>query len=159
MRFLAAGESALVVELGDAIAPELNARVLALDRALLEAPFDGYLEAVPSYRSLLVFFDPERASAESIEGHVRRLGDEAGRFDQTPPRLREVPTVYDGEDLEDVARRIGATVSEVVRLHSEREYLVYMVGFTPGFAYMGSTHERLGPPRRSAPRARVPAGP
>jgi len=158
MRFLAAGESALVVELGDAIDPELNARVLALDRALLEAPFDGYLEAVPSYRSLLVFFDPERASAESIEGHVHRLEAEAGRFDRKPPRLREVPTVYDGEDLEDVARRIGATVEEVVRLHSEREYLVYMVGFTPGFAYMGSTHERLGLPRRSSPRTRVPAG-
>jgi KipI family sensor histidine kinase inhibitor len=158
MRFLAAGESALVVELGNAIDPELNARVLALDRALLQAPFDGYLEAVPSYRSLLVFFDPERASADSVEEHVRRLGPESERIGRRPPRLREVPTVYDGEDLEDVARRIGATVEEVVRLHSEREYLVYMVGFTPGFAYMGKTHERLELPRRASPRTRVPAG-
>src|SRR3990172_5814341 len=109
MRFLAAGESALVVELGNAIDPELNARVLALDRALLEAPFDGYLEAVPSYRSLLVFFDPEKASAENAEEHVRRLGPDAERVERQPPRVREVPTVYDGEDLEDVARRIGAT--------------------------------------------------
>ncbi len=158
MRFLAAGESALVVELGDAIDPELNARVLALDRALLASPCDGYLEAVPSYRSLLVFFDPERASAESIEEHVRRLGAEAESVERKPARLREVPTVYDGEDLEEVARRVGATVEDVVRIHSEREYLVYMVGFTPGFAYMGSTHERLGIPRRSSPRTRVPAG-
>ena len=67
MRFLAAGESALVVELGDAIDPELNARVLALDRALLQTPFDGYLEAVPSYRSLLVFFDPEKAAKQAVE--------------------------------------------------------------------------------------------
>lgn len=158
MRFLSAGESALAIELGDAIDPELNARVLALDRALLDSPFDGYQEAVPSYRSLLVFFDPERASADSVEEHVRRLGAEAERVERKPPRLREVPTVYDGEDLEDVARRIGATKDEVVRLHSEREYLVYMVGFTPGFAYMGSTHERLGLPRRASPRTRVPAG-
>ncbi len=159
MRFLPAGESALVVELGNAIDPELNGRVLALDRALLEAPFDGYLEAVPSYRSLLVFFDPERASAETVEEHVRRLGAEAENAGRTSPsRLREVPTVYDGEDLDDVARRIGATVEEVIRLHSEREYLVYMVGFTPGFAYMGSTDDRLGLPRRSTPRTRVPAG-
>ncbi len=157
-RFLAAGESALVVELGNAIDPELNARVLALDRALLESPFDGYLEAVPSYRSLLVFFDPERASAEAVEEHVRRLGANTGDTGRTAKRLLEVPTVYDGDDLEDVARRIGATVAEVIRLHSEREYLVYMVGFTPGFAYMGSTHERLGLPRRSTPRTRVPAG-
>ena len=158
MRFLAAGESALVVEVGNTIEPELNERVLALDRALLASPFDGYLEAVPSYRSLLVFFDPERASAESAEDHVRRLGADAERAGRKPPRLREVPAVYDGEDLPDVARRIGATVDEVVRLHSEREYLVYMVGFTPGFAYMGKTSERLGLPRRSSPRTRVPAG-
>jgi KipI family sensor histidine kinase inhibitor len=158
MRFLPAGESALVVELGNAIDPELNARVLALDRTLLEVPFDGYLEAVPSYRSLLVFFDPERASSQSIENHIHRLGAAAESVERAAPRLREVPTVYDGEDLEDVARRIGATADEVVRLHSEREYLVYMVGFTPGFAYMGSTHERLGLPRRATPRTRVPAG-
>ncbi|HJS75179.1 MAG TPA: carboxyltransferase domain-containing protein, partial [Vicinamibacteria bacterium] len=88
MRFLAAGESALVVELGNAIDPELNARVLALDQALLESPFDGYLEAVPSYRSLLVFFDPEKASVASIEEHVRRLEAAADRVDRAPPRLR-----------------------------------------------------------------------
>jgi KipI family sensor histidine kinase inhibitor len=158
MRFLAAGESALVVELGNAIDAELNGRVLALDRALLESPFEGYLEAVPSYRSLLVFFDPARTSAEAAEEHIARLGEKSGNVAGLAPRLREVPTVYDGADLEDVARRIGATVEEVIRLHSEREYLVYMVGFTPGFAYMGSTHERLGLPRRSTPRTRVPAG-
>jgi KipI family sensor histidine kinase inhibitor len=158
MRFLAAGESALVVELGNAIDPELNARVLALDRALLESPFDGYLEAVPSYRSLLVFFDPERVSAKAVEDHVAGLGARTASASRSASRLREVPTVYDGADLEDVGGRIGASVDEVIRLHSEREYLVYMVGFTPGFAYMGSTHERLGLPRRSTPRTRVPAG-
>jgi KipI family sensor histidine kinase inhibitor len=158
MRFLAAGESALVVELGDAIDPALNARVLALDRALLESPFEGYVEAVPSYRSLLVFFDPERASAESAEEHLRRFESDADLAERGRPRLREVPTVYDGEDLEEVARRVGATPSDVVRWHSEREYRVYMVGFTPGFAYMGSTDDRLRLPRRTTPRTRVPAG-
>ncbi len=148
-----------MVELGNAIDPELNARVLALDRTLLEAPFDGYREAVPSYRSLLVFFDPEKAAADSVEEHIRRLSAEAERrIEGKPARLREVPTVYDGADLEEVARRIDATTEEVIRLHSEREYLVYMVGFTPGFAYMGETHERLRLPRKSSPRTRVPAG-
>jgi allophanate hydrolase subunit 1 len=111
MRFLAAGESALVVELGNAIDPALNARVLALDRALLQAPFDGYVEAVPSYRSLLVFFDPERASADTIG--TCRLGPRPSASTESL-ELRGAP-VYDRKTWE-VARRIGATVEEVVRL-------------------------------------------
>ncbi|MGH9332496.1 MAG: 5-oxoprolinase subunit PxpB, partial [Vicinamibacteria bacterium] len=157
-RFLPAGESALVIELGNAIDPDLNARVLALDRALLETPFAGYLEAIPSYRSLLVFFDPGAVSYESIEAHVRRLHRKSEKTEAPLARLVEVPVVYDGEDLESVARLLGATPAEVVRLHSDREYLVYMVGFTPGFAYMGAAHEKFSIPRRATPRTRVPAG-
>jgi KipI family sensor histidine kinase inhibitor len=160
-RFLPAGESAVVIELGNAIDAELNGRVLALDRALLEKPFPGYLEAVPSYRSVLVFFDPGRSSLESIEDYVRGLSprslSKANPSSAARP-IKEVPTVYDGADLDDVARFAGVDREEVVRLHSEREYLVYMVGFTPGFAYMGRTHEKLRLPRRATPRTRVPAG-
>lgn len=163
-RFLPAGECAVVIELGDAIDPALNARVLALDRALSARPFDGYSEAIPSYRSLLVFFDPMRASLESIREHVGRLvladnGGNGGKGGgERRPHIKRVPTVYDGEDLAEVARLIGLSSEEVVALHSGREYLVYMVGFTPGFAYMGTTEKRLALPRRSTPRTRVPAG-
>jgi KipI family sensor histidine kinase inhibitor len=157
-RFLPAGECAAVIELGNAIAPELSARVLALDRALLSNPFPGYLEAIPTYRSLLVFFDPLRASLDSIREHVSALPGSKKTEASSSSSIKEVPAVYDGEDLEDVARRIGASVEDVVRLHAEREYLVYMVGFTPGFAYMGSTDDRLRLSRRASPRTRVPAG-
>lgn len=157
MKFLTAGDSAVVIELGDAIDPELNARVRALDETLLQNPFDGYREAVPTYRSLLVFFDPDRSSRSAIREHVTKLG---GKSSMPAPegRLKSVPVVYDGEDLEEVAKLIGASADEVVALHSGREYLVYMVGFTPGFAYMGMTDARLALGRRPSPRTRVPAG-
>jgi KipI family sensor histidine kinase inhibitor len=157
-RYLPAGECAAVIELGDAIDPELNARVLALDRALSEKPFAGYTEAIPSYRSLLVFFDPMKASLESIRDHVLGLVVETRGKTRGRGRLKRIPTVYDGEDLAEVARLIGASCEEVIALHSGREYIVYMVGFTPGFAYMGLTDERLVLPRRPTPRTRVPAG-
>jgi KipI family sensor histidine kinase inhibitor len=160
-RFLPAGESAAVIELGNAIDAGLNARVLALDRALLERPFPGYIEAIPSYRSLLVFFDPEKSRLDAIEDHVKSLGprvDSKANLLSASRTPKEIPTVYDGADLDDVARIAGVDRDEVVRLHSEREYLVYMVGFTPGFAYMGTTHEKLRLPRRATPRTRVPAG-
>lgn len=158
IRFLPAGECAVVIELGNAIDPDLSARVLALDEALSERPFPGYLEAVPSYRSLLVFLDPRQASLDSVREHVRALGVKRSPKRGRKREVKRVPTVYDGEDLEEVARLVGVSPDEVVRLHSEREYLVYMVGFTPGFAYMGSTHEKLDLPRRSSPRTRVPGG-
>ena len=157
-RFLPAGDAGIVVELGDTIDLELNARVRALDRALQATPFDGYVEAIPSYRSLLVFFDPDRAGFDEAAEHLRGLLTGPPAAPEPEPELKEIPTVYDGEDLEEVAERLGATVDDVVRLHSDREYRVYVVGFTPGFAYMGRTHPKLDLPRRRTPRTRVPAG-
>ncbi|HXV59584.1 MAG TPA: 5-oxoprolinase subunit PxpB, partial [Vicinamibacteria bacterium] len=157
-RFLPAGDGAVVIEIGNAIDADLNARVRALDLALARDPFDGYLEAVPTYRSLLVFYDSGRCTFAAIREHVAKLGTRATGSRLPRARTKQVPVVYDGEDLEEVARTIGTSAKEVVRLHSEREYLVYMVGFTPGFAYMAETDPKLALPRRATPRTRVPAG-
>lgn len=157
-RFLPAGDRGLVVELGDRLDPELNARVRALDVALRESPFPGYEEAIPSYRSLLVLYEPESCSFDEAKKHVRKLLKSLD-VSKLPTRpLQEVPTVYDGEDLDDVARRAGLTREELIRLHSDPEYLVFMVGFIPGFAYMGLTDPKLDLERRASPRTRVPAG-
>ena len=159
LRFLRAGDAAVVIELGNAIDPDLNEYVRALDQAILDAPFDGYIEAIPTYRSLLVFYEPPTASFEGIRAHVQNLAKKLEASTTRPPtRSHEVPTVYDGEDLDDVARLAGVTKNNVIRLHSGTEYLVYVVGFTPGFAYMGMTDEKLALGRRSSPRTRVPAG-
>jgi KipI family sensor histidine kinase inhibitor len=154
------GDAAATIELGDAIDAGVNARVRALDEALRGRPFPGQQETVPTYRSLLVRFDPERAGLAAVRAAV----DEAlprMRPAATGGRLRTVPTVYGGAhgpDLEEVARTRGLTPEDVIARHGAHEYTAYMLGFLPGFAYLGLLPESLDTPRRKTPRPRVPAG-
>ena len=152
-----AGEAAFAVEFGNEISIELNERATALAALLEREPFGGYREAIPTFRSVLVFHDPE-ADPETIRAHALDLARRAGREPARPPRRIEFPCVYDGEDLPDVAARIGVSVEELIRIHSERDYRVFIIGFTPGFPYLGMADPRLDIPRRSIPRVRVPAG-
>jgi KipI family sensor histidine kinase inhibitor len=157
-RILQLGEAALSVEFGDAIAPELNARVRSLDREIERHPWPGLIETAPTYRSLLVHFDPLESSQNELRNHLMRLAIQAKGVRASPSAVKKVLTVYDGEDLDNVAEQVGLSRAEVVRLHSSAEVMVYMLGFSPGFAYMGLLPEVLTTPRRATPRTRVPAG-
>jgi KipI family sensor histidine kinase inhibitor len=157
-RILNAGEAAMSVEFGDAIDLELNGKVRALDVALLSEPFPGFVEAVPTYRSLLVHFDPLRTEFDEVAAYLTRLAGKPSRGEPGRAPVKEVPTIYDGEDLDAVARDAGLSRSEVVALHTGTEYRVYMLGFSPGFAYMGLLPEAIARPRKATPRIRVPAG-
>ncbi|HEX6739648.1 MAG TPA: 5-oxoprolinase subunit PxpB, partial [Vicinamibacteria bacterium] len=155
------GDAALTVELGESISTATAARVRALDLALAGDPPRGFREAVPTYRSLLVVFDPRAAAVSGMHAELERRARQA--LDQPPAegRLRRVPVRYgggDGPDLEEVARARGLSPEEVVALHSGREYTAFMLGFMPGFAYLGTLAEALETPRRATPRLRVPAG-
>ncbi|HWX24280.1 MAG TPA: 5-oxoprolinase subunit PxpB, partial [Vicinamibacteria bacterium] len=153
------GDSALTVEFGPALTPEANQAVRALDSALLRAPFPSFRESVPTLRSLLVLYDGAREDFEEARDHV--LGLLSSAEDPSPCRVHVIPTLYGGEggpDLEEVARTRGLAKEEVVRLHSESDYVAWMTGFTPGFAYLGSLPHALETPRRARPRLRVPAG-
>lgn len=130
----------------------------ALDQALRAAPFSGYQEAIPSYRSLLVFYETGATSFDAASAHVGALLNELDVATLAESPLKSVATVYDGADLDEVAQQTGMTRDEVIRAHSETEYCVYMVGFTPGFAYMGLTDPKLDVARKSTPRTSVPAG-
>lgn len=158
-RLLPQGDAALVIEFGDRIDPALNARVMALAAALREAPIDGVTETVPTFRSLLVHYDPLRLDYAGLAARVGAMVDGLADF---VPRRRHVaiPACYDGDlapDLDDVAARTGLLPAEVVRLHSATAYQVFMLGFVPGFAYMGVLPEVLRLPRLSTPRLAVPA--
>lgn len=159
-RILPCGDSALTVEFGDRIDPVLNDRVMALDRRIAAHAIDGVIETVPTYRSLLVCFDPRVTSFDPLARQIAAMAE-------TPPdavdrgRHWRVPVVYggaSGADLDRIAEQAGLSTAEVIALHSAPRYRVYMLGFTPGFAYLGGLNERLATPRRPEPRPSTPSG-
>jgi KipI family sensor histidine kinase inhibitor len=147
------------VEFGSEIDPRLNAKVLAL-AARLDGTVAGIVETVPTYRSLLVHYDPTVRDYESLSTELVAMSDD---LPETPKegRLWRVPVIYGGSfgiDLEDIAGRHGLTAAEVIERHSRPVYRVYMIGFVPGYAYLGGLDPSLATPRRETPRTKVPAG-
>ena len=160
VRFLSAGDRALVVEFGDRVERELSNNVLRLDESLHASGLPGVVETVPTFRSLMVHYDPLVTTRADLERSITSLVDR-----RPGPRaagtLWRVPVCYDSAfapDLAEVAHLTGVTQSEVVALHSAVRYHVYMLGFLPGFPYMGDLPPQLALPRRTDPRLRVPAG-
>jgi inhibitor of KinA len=155
------GDRGLLVEYGDAIAPEINRKVRVMALALEQERPAGMVEVIPTYRSLLIVYDPMKADVAELE---QALDDLEVRLDQIripPPRTVEVPVLYGGEcgpDIEFVARHAGLSIEDVVRIHSGTPYQLYMMGFTPGFAYLGGLPEAIHAPRLETPRVLVPAG-
>ncbi len=160
-RLLACGDRALSLELGDEISREVNARVLALEYLVRQEALAGVTETVPSFRSLLVYYDPFVVGYEELGAVLRALASRA-RPDLLPPaRTVELPCCYGGElgfDLDAAAARLRMGSDEVVRLHAGAEYYVEFIGFTPGLPYMSGIPERLFISRLETPRLRTPAG-
>lgn len=161
MEFHRAGIGAVLCVLGNGISEETADRVAALDRAVRTRMPQGVTGTVPSYTSLLVTYDPLRTGYRAVVHALRMLakGGESGK--PVPGRLFELPVCYGGSfgpDLARVAGHAGLSGEEVVRLHSGREYRIYMLGFLPGFPYLGGMEERLATPRLERPRVRIPAG-
>jgi len=159
-RYLAAGESALVVEFGAKIDPAIHHRVLALDAALSKANIGGVIETVPTYRSLMIHFDPRRWPMEELVAAIARL-EEAPRLALELRRRWHIPACYEppfAEDIDLVASALGLSAARVAELHATARYRVYMYGFAPGFLFLGGLPQALNFPRRPMPRAPVPAG-
>jgi KipI family sensor histidine kinase inhibitor len=155
------GDRGLLVELGHGIDPAVNRCVQQLQRRLAREEIDGLLETVPAYSSLLVVYDPLRAAPEALKRQIAMRCDFDAVDDAEDRPIREIPVIYGGEagpDLETVADYHGLSVADVVRLHSGSVYRVYMIGFTPGYPYMGELPEALNTPRRDTPRTRIPKG-
>ena len=160
-RIGAFGEAALLVEYGDTPDLTLNARVHALARQLDAKPLEAQTNLVPGYVSLLIELDPLHVDLEQARSSLERLMSNL----HVPPigfrRRRVIPTVYGGEwgpDLDDVATRAGISAADVVARHTALEQTVYMLGFSPGFPYLGDLPDELSLPRRETPRERVPIG-
>lgn len=159
-RILRAGDSAITVEFGTGIAPEIHDRVVALDQALEALALAGIRECVPTYRSLMVCYDPGVIRGADLARQLLDLATTPGEA-QSERRLWHVPVLYGfeaGLDLDALAEMKGLSVAEVIRLHSGTDLRVYMIGFAPGFTYLGGLPEILHTPRLKVPRQMTPAG-
>lgn len=159
-RFLDVGDTAFAIEFGARIAPEVNALVHRTAALISDAALEGVTESVPTFRSLLVHYDPRRTSAAELQAGLAQL--ELGEAVlEAPRRVWHIPVLYGGEagpDLSDVAAATGLSEDEVVALHAGTLFRVYVQGFLPGFAYLGDLPVELDLPRLTIPRVRVPAG-
>jgi KipI family sensor histidine kinase inhibitor len=159
-RLLPSGDAAITVEFSRDIDDAANQRVLALDRALNDAPVSGVIETVPTYRSLLVHYDPVQIGFDALGERLVSLAKRP-----LPPTMKSrrwrIPVAYGGAhgiDLEAVARALKTTAEEVVARHVARDYRVAMIGFTPGWSYLSGLDKFLYMPRRQDPRLLTPAG-
>lgn len=170
------GDRALTIEFGDAIAPDINDRVFDLYHRMLASPPEGLTWMVPSFASLLVEFDPDRTSLRALSEVLLREAEGTadpeernaaggmnpeGKAVPSPRRIWEIPCCYSerfAPDLPSVAEHAGLTEEEVVRLHCSADYRIYMLGFLPGFVYLGGLDPRIACPRLPSPRKKIPKG-
>ena len=162
VRFLIAGDSSICAEFGNEISKEINAQIRAFNILLKESGIAGIVETIPTYRSLLIQYDPGVISYKSLEGKLKKLLARLDSVEIPPSEVLEVPVLYGGEemgpDLKFVAENAKMSEEEVIKLHSEPEYLIYMLGFTPGFTYLGGLNDAIETPRLKTPRVKIPAG-
>ncbi len=161
VRFLLTGDTSLTVEFGNEISEAINHDIRAYKIALEKAGLPGIVELVPTYRSLMVHYDPAVLPYQELRERLEKLLDDMGEIEIPPSPVLEIPVLYGGEmgpDLPFVAEHAGLSEEEVIRIHSSTEYLIYMLGFTPGFTYLGGMSEKIATPRLKQPRVKIPAG-
>src|SRR3981189_3676904 len=155
VRTHALGDTALLAELGTRLDTALNTRAIALANALKNRR--DVRQAVAGYASVTVHFDPDQTTHDALAAAIKRLASKRPPMHE-PGRLHRTPVVSDGPDLEAVATILGLTTSQIAEIHSKPIYRVFLVGFVPGWAYLGPLPEELELPRRHVPRPQVPAG-
>lgn len=170
IRIFPLGDTALTVEFGNAISPEHNQKAIALADLITNKPFPGLIETVPAYASTTIFYDlvqvrrsfPNFPTAfEAVKNLVVNLTTDLVGSSCLDSRVVEIPVKFDREnefDLGFVADEHGLTIDDVIRIFTSRTYRVYMLGFLPGFSYMGEVDERIATPRKKSPRTLVPKG-
>lgn len=156
-----AGDSALVAEFGNQIDPDINDQVHALALLLKKQHIPGILEMVPTFRSLLIHYDPLVLNYCTLEAEITKLQTTLASDSSAAGRILEIPCCYGshfGPDLADMEKYTNLTRDEIIALHSGTDYKVYMLGFLPGFVYLGGLDKRIEMPRLSTPRVRIPRG-
>ncbi len=155
------GDRGLLIEFGDEIHSEINERVRRMALAIQAESIPGILETIPTYRSLLIVYDPSLLPFDLLKKRLQKIEEGLSHISLPEPKLTRIPVVYGGvygPDLEFVAQYHSISPEEVIRLHCSQPYLIYMIGFMPGYPYMGELPEALITPRLKTPRLSVPKG-
>jgi inhibitor of KinA len=155
------GDRGLLMEFGDEISREINEKVRRMALAVRDGITEGIVEVVPTYRSLLIIYNPLFLPIEHLKKKLNRIEEGLQKASLPKPKLNRIPAVYGGNhgpDLEEVARYHHLSPEKVIQLHCSRAYLIYMIGFMPGYPYMGELPEELATPRLKTPRLVVPKG-
>lgn len=161
IKYLFSGDCALIMEFGNEINPQINNRVRQTVDLLEKENIEGILDWIPTYRSILIKYNPALISHEQLIDQLRSLENAQDKMEFSRPFITEIPMVYGGlygPDLEYVASYNNLSVEEVIQIHSQRNYLIYMMGFTPGFPYLGGMSERIATPRLKSPREKIIGG-
>ena len=161
VRYLVAGDSAVCVEFGNEISPEINKKIRAFKIAVEKSDIPGIVETVPTYRSLLVHYHPEVIGFKALTEKFDKLMVSLSSIPIPPPTVIEIPVLYGGEmgpDIENVAEHNHKTVEEVIKIHTSEEYLIYMIGFIAGFPYLGGMSKEIATPRLKSPRVKIEGG-
>lgn len=161
VKIMPAGDAALVVEFGDIIDENVNAHVHALARKIEEQHIEGIMEVVPTFRSVLVQYDVFVCSYSQIRDVVHSLADNLNVLDKTAKKIVKIPCCYGarfGQDLSDMEKLTGLDRDEIIAIHSATDYKIYMLGFLPGFVYLGGLDKRIEVPRLKTPRVKICKG-
>lgn len=161
IKILTAGDSSLLIEFGKEISPEINQKITATVQLMKEQHIEGVVDIIPAFCSLLINYDPRVIRYDELKSRMRDLVKMDIKAEAGRKKVYEIPVCYGGvygPDIENIAKHAGLSVEEVIEIHSSRDYLIYMLGFLPGFTYLGGLDERIHTPRLANPRLKINAG-
>lgn len=161
IKYLVSGDSALVIEFGNNISKEIHNKVRAMKIAIESNKVDGIIEITPTYRSLMIHYNPLEVGYSKLVESIKSIENRLSEIEIPIPKVIEIPVLYGGEfgpDIKNVATHNGISVEEVIRIHTSKEYLIYMLGFTPGFPYLGGMDNKIATPRLKIPRTKISSG-
>jgi len=159
--FRLAGDRGILVEYGNAIDARVNEKIRSMAMALENTPPAGVIESIPAFCSILLLYDPLKTTLDRLKKSLATLENTLTTLEIPPPKTIEIPVCYGGEygpDIDFVAENSGLAMEDVARLHTDPEYVIHMVGFAPGFPFLGGLPETLYTPRLETPRTHVPEG-